>query len=78
MPQPELTAAAAEGKGRDLFAATRERHPFDALILLTDRRPGHEGERHMVAVPGGSRWGQLLPPQQEVDITAPDGKTSRK
>jgi len=70
--QPELTAAAAQGKGTDLFAGAHHAHPQDRLILLVDRRPGHEGERHMLAVDRTSPWGQLLPNEQIVEIQVPE------
>ncbi len=72
MHQPELTAAAAQGKGTDLFARARHAHPNDRLILLVDRRPGHEGERHMLAVDPALPWGRLLPEEQIVEIYAPE------
>lgn len=70
MHQPELTAAAAEGKGSDFFAEAREQHPDDRLMLFHDRRTGRQFTLH---VPPSSPWYPLLPPQQEVEITAPDG-----
>jgi hypothetical protein len=80
MPQPELDAAAAEGKGRDVFAEARAAHPHARLILLVDRRPGHENERQTLAVEPGSAnaWDRCLPDEQLVEITAPDGKARRE
>ena len=75
MRQPELTATAAAGKGTDLFARARTAHPEDRLILFRDRRGGSE---FVIAVPPTSPWYPLLPQQQEVEITAPDGKASRE
>jgi hypothetical protein len=80
MRQPELDAAAAEGKGRDLFAAARAAHPHARLILLVDRRLGHENEQQMLAVEPGSdhAWDRCLPDEQLVEITAPDGNQRRE
>jgi len=75
MRQPELDAAAAEGKGRDLFAAARAAHPEDRLVLFRDRRSGRE---ITIAVPPTSPWYPLLPAQQEVEITPPDGHARRE
>jgi hypothetical protein len=33
MRQPEIDAAAAEGKGRDLFATARAAHPADLALV---------------------------------------------
>jgi len=73
--QPELTAAAAAGKGTDLFARARAAHPEDRLIIFHDRRSGRE---LVIAVPPTSPWYALLPAEQEVEITVPDGKASRE
>jgi len=77
MRQPELSAAAAEGKGTDLFAAARAAHPEARLVLFHDRLSGRE---ITIAVPPSSPWHALLPPQQEVELrhTAPDGKALRE
>lgn len=71
MQQPELTVGAADGKGTDLFAEARAQHPDDRLMLFRDRRTG---KQLTLRVPPSSPWYPLLPPQQEVDITAPDGR----
>lgn len=65
MRQPELTAAAAEGRGTDRFAEVRAAHPHDRLILFHDRRTGLE---FTMAVPPSSPWHALLPPEQETEI----------
>lgn len=73
MRQPELSAAAAQGKGTDLFAEARAAHPGAKLILAVDRRPGHEGERHMLVIEPGSRnaWDRCLPDEQTLDLYPP-------
>ncbi len=69
--QPELTAAAAEGKGTDPFAEERRAHPDDRLILFQDRR---NAVSFVMRVPPTSPWYPLLPPQQIADIVpAGDG-----
>jgi hypothetical protein len=75
MQQPELSADAAEGKGKDLFAAARAQHPDARLVLFHDRRTG---ERFTMAVPPSSPWHALLPPQQEVGLTDPDERARRE
>ena len=69
--QPELTAAAAEGKGTDPFARARARFPNDRLILTLDHR---DGVKTMMRVPPEASWHPLLPPEQIVEIHAPDGQ----
>ena len=65
--QSELTAAAAEGKGTDPFAAERRAHPDDRLILFQDRRNACS---FVMRVPPTSPWYPLLPPEQIADIVA--------
>lgn len=75
MRQAELTANAAAGRGTDRFAEARAAHPDARLIRFHDRRTGFEFD---MAVPPSSPWYELLPPQQDVDITAPHGRAARE
>lgn len=65
MSQPELTAAAAEGKGTDPFEKLRALHPGARLVLFLDRRTGSS---FTMAVPPSSPWHELLPPEQIAEI----------
>lgn len=67
MIQPELSAAAAEPKGIDPFAAARAAHPEDRLLLVIDLR---DESRVMIACARGTAWYELLPPQQVVTVHA--------
>ena len=62
LQQPELSPAAP---APDPFARARERYPHDRLILALDRR---DGAKTMFRVDASSRWYDLLPPQQIVEI----------
>ena len=72
--QPELTAAAASGKGADPFADARALHPGHKLIECLDRR---SSRRFVMAVPPTSPWYPLLPDTQQTEIHATDGNERR-
>jgi hypothetical protein len=72
--QPELTAAAAEGKGPDPFAEARALHPGHKLVEFHDRR---SSRRFVMAVPPTSPWYALLPDAQQAEIQAADGNERR-
>ena len=72
--QPELTAAAAQGKGADPFAEARALHPGHKLIEFHDRR---SSLRFVMAVPPTSPWYPLLPDAQQAEIQATNGNERR-
>jgi len=65
--QSDLAPAGTEEKGTDPFAAARQAHPDDRLVLVQDRR---HALSFVMRVPPSSPWYPLLPPQQIADIVA--------